>query len=135
MTENPSFSDFEIQMLILEADSCRRKAEAIDELLNRIGQAKAQQDNGSHKTNGAAKATLQELAFTALKWLPQEGGKIGPFETATKQDNDQVKFSTDYDELGKANATIKDRYHGPDYQHSYWLFGQDKIYRQKHKQK
>jgi len=29
------------------------------------------------------------------------------------------------------NTTIKERYHGPSYAYTYWLYGEDKIYRQK----
>lgn len=134
MTEKTGLSDFEIQMLILERNACQYKVEQIDELLNKIGEAKGLQDSSSHQTSHISKVTVQELAFSVLKWLPQEGEKIGAFETTSKADSDQVKWSTAYDELKKAGATIKDRYHGTGYQYSYWLFGQDKIYRQKHKQ-
>jgi hypothetical protein len=38
------YSDYEISMLIIERDACYTKAQAIDELLNKIGQAKGYAD-------------------------------------------------------------------------------------------
>ncbi len=133
IAEKYNFSDFEVQMLLIERNTCQAKIEAIDELLDKIGQAKGLQD--SRKAGSAHKqdAELQEIAFNALKWQIQEGTKIGTFELAVKQDNDQAKFSTAYDELRKADCNIRDRYQGLNYVYTYWLFGEDKIYRQKKK--
>ncbi len=132
-SEGLNFSDFEVQMLILERNACQAKTEMLDALLNRIGEAKGFQDSGE-KTSKVPRDTVQELAFSVLKWDPQNGAKIGSYETAAKASNDLVKWGTAYDILSEAKATIKERYLGQGYQFSYWLFGQDKIYRQKHKQ-
>lgn len=141
-TKDLNFSDFEIQMLILERNACQGKVEAIDELLNKIGatQGFRDADEKSKKPPAAAppKATVQELAFTALNWERQEGGRIGNYEIATKAKNDSAKWTAAHEILTEAKATIQTRYLGKDYQFSYWLydstFAQEKIYRQKLKQ-
>jgi hypothetical protein len=80
-------------------------------------------------------AAVLELNFTTLRFEAQQGAKLGEYEIAYKQNNLQDKWQSAYNILRNSNATIKDRYHGEGYQHSYWLYGEDKIYRQKLKQK
>lgn len=80
-------------------------------------------------------AAVQELTFRTLKFETQQGAKLGEFEIAHKQANLEDKWQPAHNILNNNNATIKDRYHGQDYQYSYWLFGTDKIYRQKIKPK
>lgn len=74
---------------------------------------------------------VKEETFTILKFDSQKGEKLGEFEVAYKASNIPDKFSPAYGILRASNATIKNRYHGPDYKFSYWLYGQEKIYRQK----
>jgi len=74
---------------------------------------------------------IDEKAFIALKFEEQKGAKLGTFEIANQNSNTVNAWKTPFDELGKANATIKDRYHGKNYEYSYWLYGEGKIYRQK----
>lgn len=76
-------------------------------------------------------ATLPESNFSTLKFEPQRGVKLGDFEVAHKAANLENKWSNAYNILRVNNSTIESRYHGKDYQYSYWLFGSDKIYRQK----
>ena len=78
---------------------------------------------------------VQELNFTTLRFEAQQGSKLGDFEVAYKQNNLPDKWSSAYNILRNSNATIKDRYHGEAYQYSYWLYGEEKIYRQKIKPK
>lgn len=78
---------------------------------------------------------VQELTFTTLKFEAQQGTKLGDFEVAYKQNNFPDKWQSAYNILRNNNSTIKDRYHGDTYQYSYWLYGEDKIYRQKLKPK
>lgn len=80
-------------------------------------------------------ASVLELNFTALKFEAQQGAKLGEYEIAFKQNNLQDKWQSAYNILRNSNATIKERYHGEGYQYSYWLYGEDKIYRQKLKPK
>ena len=76
-----------------------------------------------------------EFKFLPLKFEPQRGAKLGDFEIAHKAANIEAQWQTAYNILKNSNATIKDRYHDDTYQYSYWLFGQDKIFRQKLKPK
>lgn len=136
MSDKLSLSDFEIQMLLIERNTCHYRTEQIDELLNKIGAAKGLQDSQktpekTAKPSGPSPVTVQEIAFTMLKWDPQQSDKIGTYETAAKATNDSTKWSAAHDILNEAKASIKDRLHGASYQYAYWLFGQDKIYRQK----
>lgn len=78
---------------------------------------------------------VQELTFTTLKFEVQQGAKLGDFEVAYKQNNLPDKWQSAYNILRNNNSTIKDRYHGDTYQYSYWLYSEDKIYRQKLKPK
>jgi hypothetical protein len=76
-------------------------------------------------------STVNELNFSTLKYEPQQGTKLGEYEIAHKQNNFEDKWRQAYAILRNSTATIKDRYHGETYQYSYWLYGEDKIYRQK----
>jgi hypothetical protein len=76
-------------------------------------------------------STVNELNFSSLKYEPQQGTKLGDYEIAHKQSNLEDKWRRAYAILRNSNSTIKDRYHGETYEYSYWLYGEDKIYRQK----
>jgi hypothetical protein len=78
---------------------------------------------------------VSELAFTILYFEPLQGAKLGEYEVAYKTSNLADKWSSAYNILRVNNATIKGRYHGEGYQYSYWLYVEDKIYRQKLKPK
>jgi hypothetical protein len=78
---------------------------------------------------------VSELIFTVLSFEPFQGAKLGEFEVAEKNSNPQDKWRSAYNILRAKNATIKDRYHGESYQYSYWLYVEEKIYRQKLKPK
>jgi hypothetical protein len=78
---------------------------------------------------------VSELTFTMLHFEAQQGAKLGEYEVACKASNAADKWSTANNILKTSNATIKDRYHGEAYQYSYWLYVEDKIYRQKLKPK
>jgi hypothetical protein len=78
---------------------------------------------------------VSELTFTMLHFEAQQGAKLGEYEVACKASNSADKWSNAYNILKTSNATIKDRYHSEGYQYSYWLYVEDKIYRQKLKPK
>jgi len=80
-------------------------------------------------------AAVQETTFTILKFESQQGTKLGEFEVAYKQNNIEDKWHHAYNILRNSNATINSRYHGQGYVYSYWLYGENKIYRQKLKPK
>jgi len=78
---------------------------------------------------------VKEETFNILKFDKQQGNRIGEFEVAYKKANIPEKFQEAWNILNKNNAVIGDRYHGEGYVHSYWLYGEGKIYRQKLKRK
>ena len=85
-------------------------------------------------TNNAVSAA-QELTFSTLKFELLQGAKLGDYEVAYKQNNFPDKWQSAHNILRINNSTIKDRYHDDTYQYSYWLYSEDKIYRQKLKPK
>ena len=76
-------------------------------------------------------SAVNETTFTILKWEPQKGIQLGDFDVAHKASNLEDKWRQAANILRNSNATIKERYHGAGYSYSYWVYGQDKIYRQK----
>jgi hypothetical protein len=76
-------------------------------------------------------ACAPEITFNILSYEALQGAKLGEYEIAHKTSNLEDKWSSAYNILRSNNATIKDRYYGEGYQYSYWLYGEDKIYRQK----
>jgi hypothetical protein len=86
-------------------------------------------------STSSSQSTVNELNFSALKFKPQQSAQLGDYEIAHKQSNLEDKWRTAFTILRNSNATIKDRYDDQDYLYSYWLYGEDKIYRQKLKPK
>ena len=84
-------------------------------------------------TEGKSLVAVNETTFSILKFEPQKGVKLGDYETADKKGNLPDKFQQAHNVLRNSNATIQARYHGQGYVFSYWLYGSDKIYRQKTK--
>ncbi len=122
-------TDYEIAVLLIDRNNCLSKANEINELLNRIGEAKGYNEN-QDSTTSKAPAAASELNFTPLKFEIQIGTKLGEFEAAYKADNPEDKWTQAYNILKISKATINERYHKEGYQHSYWLFEGNKIYRQ-----
>lgn len=75
----------------------------------------------------------KEDTFTILKFESAKGERLGEFEVAHKNSNLPDKWSHAYNILRQNNAVINSRYQGANYQFSYWLFGEDRIYRQRRK--
>jgi len=113
-------------------------SEAIIEIL--IDHANAEEANAVNMKHQLAKlvgvkeaVAVKEETFTVLKFEKQRGNKIGEFEVAYKANNIPEKFQRAYNILEKNNATISNRYRGDGYIFTHWLYGKDKIYRQKMK--
>jgi hypothetical protein len=119
--------DKQIEFLVKLRDGCLMIADAANEYLDSLAPLEVKEKKQA--------VAVQEVTFTALRFEPQQGAKLGDFEVAYRQNNVPVKWRSAYNILRNSNATIKDRYHGDGYQHSYWLYGEDKIYRQKLKPK
>ena len=78
---------------------------------------------------------VKEETFTILKFEKQVGSRIGEYAVAYKANSVSDKWTHAYNILRQNNATIANRYHGEDYVFGYWLYGVDKICRQKLKPK
>lgn len=76
---------------------------------------------------------VKEGPFNILKFEKQQGAKIGEYEVAYKANNIPDKWNSAFNILRQSNATISNRYHSEGYEFSYWLYGENKIYRQKRK--
>jgi uncharacterized caspase-like protein len=132
-------SDLEISKLAIKRNIHQYAVEQYDELINKIGQAKGFVDAGEGQSakpqTKNQSAAVQELTFTTLKFEAQQSEKMGEYEIAYKASNLEDKWRSANNILRSSSATIKDRSHGEGYQYSYWLYGEDKIYRQKLKAK
>lgn len=89
----------------------------------------------SEKTTAKPMVAVKEEAYTILKFEEQQGAKIGSYAVAYRNNNLEDRWTSAHNILHASNATIKVRYYGPDYIHSYWLYGENKIYQQKLKPK
>jgi hypothetical protein len=119
--------DKQVEFLVKLRDAALMIADAANEFIDSLAPPEVKEKNQA--------AAVQEVTFTTLRFEPQQGAKLGDFEVAYKQNNLSDKWQSAYNILRNSNATIKDRYHGETYQYSYWLYGEDKIYRQKLKPK
>jgi len=63
-----------------------------------------------------------------LTYAKHTGVKLGEFEIADEKDSPSDLYKHAFNILKQANATISNRYHGEDYQFSYWLYD-GKIFR------
>lgn len=118
----------QVDFLVKLRDAHQMAADSINEFLESLPLPEA-------KSQEQKPAAVQETTFTILTFEPQQGAKIGEYSVAYRQQNVVDKWTQAESVLRQSNATINARYHGQDYQFSYWLYGEGKIYRQKLKQK
>ncbi len=118
----------QVEFLVKLRDASQMLADAANEYIDSLAPPEAKETT---KTTVA----VHEVNFSTLKFETQQGAKLGEYEIAYKANNLEDKWRPVYNILRNSNATIKDRYHGDTYQYSYWLYGEDKIYRQKLKPK
>jgi hypothetical protein len=123
--------DKQVEFLLKIRDGCQMLTDAANDYLEAFAPEtpQAQPQNQEERQTAA----VAELTFTTLRFEAYQGVKLGEYETAYKTSNLEDKWHQAYSILRNSNATIKDRYHGEGYQYSYWLYGDDKIYRQKRK--
>jgi hypothetical protein len=117
----------QVEFLVKLRDSCLMIADAANDYIDSMAPPEVKMKKQV--------AVVQEVTFTTLRFEEQQGAKLGSFEVAHKQNNLPDKWQSACNILRANNATIKERYHGEGYQYSYWLYGEDKIYRQKLKPK
>jgi len=115
--------DSKIEFLVKIRDGYQMLADATNDYIDTLAPKEIKREQA-----------VPEDVFNCLKFEAQTGQKLGVFETASQDKNDESKFQTAFNTLDVAKATIKDRYHGQNYQHTYWLYNQ-KIYRQRRTQK
>jgi len=73
--------------------------------------------------------TVPEETFFNLAYEIQTSDKLGMFDTADRQKNDETRFQLAFSILKANESTISKRFYGLGYLYSYWIFG-EKIYRQ-----
>jgi hypothetical protein len=111
----------QVEFLVKIRDACQIIADAANDYVESMAPPQIK----------SIAAAVQELNFTTLKFEPQQGAKLGAYEIAHKSSNLEDKWRPAYTILRNNNSTINERYHGETYQYSYWLYGENKIYRQK----
>ncbi|MCW4008681.1 MAG: hypothetical protein NWF09_08370 [Candidatus Bathyarchaeota archaeon] len=119
--------DKQIEFLIKLRDAGQMIADAANEYLDAFAPPEAKDAKQS--------VAVQEATFSILRFEPQQGAKLGEYEIAYRAGNLEDKWRSAYNILCNSNATMQNRYHGEGYQYSYWLYGEDRIYRQKLKPK
>ena len=82
-------------------------------------------------TKEEAKPAASEKNFN-LTYTQHTGIKLGEFQIADEKDNHSDNYMRALNILKQNNANISDRYHGKDYEFSYWLYD-GKIFRQKYR--
>jgi hypothetical protein len=120
--------DKQVEFLVKLRDASLMLADAATEYIDALAPPEI-------KAEKKQAVSVLEVNFSILKFEVQQGTKLGEFEIAYKQRNKADMWESAYNILKNSNATIKDRYHGEGYQYSYWLYSDDKIYRQKLKPK
>lgn len=118
----------QVEFLVKLRDASQMIADAANEYIETFAPP------GIKETNQSAVA-VQEINFTTLRFETMQGTKLGEYEVAYKKSNIDDKWRAACNILRNSNSTIKDRFYGESYQYSYWLYGEDKIYRQKLKTK
>jgi hypothetical protein len=80
--------------------------------------------------------TINEDRFKGLAWRDENGAKLGAYQVALIQDNDEQAWRHAYNILQANGATISNRFHEQGYAFSYWLYDKMdyKIFRQKLKE-
>ena len=113
----------QIEFLVKLRDAFSMASQATDEYIDSLAPVEVKE-----------KVAVVEIAFTVLKFEVQEGVKLGEYSVAYKANNIPEKWQSAFNILNSSNATIQSRYHGKGYEFNYWLYGAEKIYRQKLKQ-
>ena len=74
---------------------------------------------------------VKEETFNCLSYEKQQGSRLGEYETAGRNSSQTDKWTLAHSILKQNGATINNRYHGEGYAYAYWLYGEDRIYRQR----
>ena len=112
-----------VEFLVKLRDSYLMTADAANDYIETFAQPQATEN----------KEKVPGEVFSVLIYEQKQGMRMGHFEIAFKSNNDPEKWNAAYDVLNKFNATIQNRYYGPQYAFSYWLYN-NCIYRQQRKE-
>jgi len=105
---------------------------AFADFLTRVESACVETKQKIGQIAGASQAVaVKEETFSGLNYEKQQGSRLGEYETAGKNGNPTDKWTSALNILKQNGATINNRYHGEGYAYSYWLYGEDRIYRQR----
>lgn len=115
-------SSTQVEFLVKLRDSAQMLADAANEYLESLAPPGVKENKEP--------AAIQEATFAILKFEPQTGAKIGQYEVAYEANNLEDKWIHAHNVLRNSNAPIQNRYHGEGYEFAYWLYGENKIYRQ-----
>lgn len=119
----------------MTANQTDELAEIITDFLNAMEAACVNARRKIAEIKGVAEkkspAAVNETIFSILKFEAQQGAKLGEYAVAYKANNPTDSWNKAFEILTKEKATIQERYHGKGYVFSYWLYGSDKIYKQK----
>ncbi len=119
------------KLAVITVDLCNALEAAAVNAKRQIAELYVAEGNRDAQPTLKQPAAVLELTFNLLTFKPGEGAKLGEYEVAYKASNLEDKWRAAYNVLRNSNATIQERYHGEGYLFSYWLYGEDKIYRQR----
>jgi len=113
----------------------RNIEEVLEILLNHVNAEEAATVDLKHRIakllDVKEAVAVREDPFLSLKYERRTGNRLKEFEVATKTLN---SCSEDFEKclniLRRNGANIKDRFHCEGWKFSYWLYGENTIYRQ-----
>ena len=108
-----------------------RALEILTDFANALEAAAVQMKRQISEVTRALQPTGTEEMFNGLKWKPLEASRIGAYEVADSVDNVAQKWTEVHDFLVQKHAVISARFHDQGFLHSYWTYGEARIYRQK----
>ena len=124
-------TDLEILLLVIERDVSQFKMERIDELLNKVGEAKGFIEAAKKETPSDPKPEISEAPFKSRKYQAAKGERLGEYEICFKDDNNADEWQHCFNILKANNATIEGRFSQKSWGHYYWCYDKnpDRFYR------
>lgn len=124
-------TDLEISLLVIERDVSQYRVERIDEILNKIGEARGIAEAAKKETPSEPKPEISEQPFLNRKYRTAKGERLGDYEICFKNENNADEWQHCYNILKQNNATIKNHFSEPSWTHYYWFYekNDDRFYR------
>ena len=113
--------------LLIFCDGLEAQIVTLRRELKKLGNLEQKQDSSQ------TQVSFTEDRFNSLTWKDENGVKLGPYQIALIQNNNECNWNHVYNFLKNKSTTIGNRFHKETYQHSYWLYDKMdyKIFRQK----